>query len=211
MRTLRTTLTVVLLLLSTFAFAQSETHKMDAPKTAAPKSPAQLSFDTIKTLAGEWEGPITTDMPEAMKKQLGAGDMKPLHVTMRVTSRGNVLVHEFQEAGTLLDAKKYDHPVTMLYVDGDQINLIHYCDAGNRPRMVAKASPDGKTFDFDFADLSGGNKYGHMAHATFTVIDADHHVEEWTFMTPNDMPIHARFELHRVGGGIAGTVGGGAR
>ena len=38
-------------------------------------------------------------------------------VSLRVTSRGNALVHEIQEAGTPLDATKYDHPVTMFYVE----------------------------------------------------------------------------------------------
>jgi len=39
------------------AFAQSDAHKMEATKTPAPKSEAQTSFDTLKTLAGDWEGP----------------------------------------------------------------------------------------------------------------------------------------------------------
>lgn len=204
MRPVRSLLFVVLLSVGAVAGAQSDAkmadaHKLDAPTTPAPKSQAQISFDTIKTLAGEWEGAVTTDMPEAMKKQLGAGaDIKPLHVTMRVTSRGNVLVHEFQEAGTPLDAKKYDHPVTMVYVDADKLNLVHYCDAGNRPHMLAKIAPDGKKMEFDFADLSGSDKHGHMHNAVFTIIDANHHTEEWTYMLPNGMPIHARFELKRV-------------
>src|SRR5258706_6301706 len=151
--------------LSSAAFAQADAKTttnqkmagMDhSQKAPAPKSEAQVSFETMKaSLAGEWEGAISTDMPEDMKKALGAADMKPLHVTMRVTSRGNLIVHEFQEAGTALDAAKYDHPVTMIYVDNDQLNLIHYCDAGNRPHMLAKLSPDAKTMDFDFTELSG--------------------------------------------------------
>jgi len=212
----------VLMALSPVAFAQSDTkapaaktgdsHKMDAPKPAAPKSEAQVSFDTIKTLAGEWEGAVTTDMPEAMKKQLGAGaDIKPLHVTMRVTSRGNLLVHEFQIAGTPLDATKYDHPVTMVYLDADKLNLVHYCDAGNRPHMLAKVSPDGKTMGFEMVELSGSDKHGHMQAAVFTIIDANHHAEEWTYVLPNGTSIHAKFELHRVNGSIAGAVAGGAQ
>lgn len=197
MKSLRFMLSVVLISLSTVAFAQSDAHKMDAPKTPTPKSEAQISFDTIKILAGDWEGPVNTDMPAAMVKAVG-GDIKPMHVSMRVTSRGNVVVEEFQEAGTPLDAAKYDHPVTMFYVDKDQFDLVHYCDAGNRPRMTGKISPDGKKMEFEFADLSGSNQTGHMHHAVFTIIDANHHTEEWTYMMPGDKPIHALFNLRRT-------------
>jgi hypothetical protein len=195
MKCLRFVLSFVLMSLGTAAFAQSDAHKMGEPKAAVPKSEAQTSFDAMKALAGDWEGPVKTDMPVEAKV-----DIKPLHVSMRVTSRGNVLVHEMQEIGTPLNSAKYDHPVTMMYVDtdADRLTLVHYCDAGNRPRMTGKMSPDGKTLEFDFADLSGGNKYGHMYHSIFTIIDADHHTEDWTYMMPGDKPVHAHFELQRA-------------
>jgi hypothetical protein len=169
--------------------AQSDMqHSMPA---AAP-SDAQKSFDTIKTFAGEWEGPVTVpEMPEM-------SDGKPIHVSLRVTSRGNAVVEEFQEANTPFDAAKFDHPVTMLYVDGGQLNLVHYCDAGNRPHMIGKMSPDGKTVDFALVDVSGSMERGHMQHAVFTYIDATHHTEDWTYMMPGDKPLHAHFNVHRV-------------
>jgi len=182
------TLPVVVLSLLTVGFAQSDMHKsVDKPVP----SEAQKSFDTMKTFAGEWEGPVSVpEMPE-----MNGG--KPMHLSLRLTSRGNALVHEFQEANTPLDATKFDHPVTMLYVDGDQLNLIHYCDAGNRPHMTGKVSPDGKRVEFEFQDLSGGNQYGHMHHALFTYIDANRHTEDWTYMMPGDKPMHAHFDLQR--------------
>jgi hypothetical protein len=76
--------------------------------------------------------------------------------------------------------------------------LTHYCDAGNRPRMVGKTSPDGKSVDFEFLDVDGTTQYGHMHHAVFTTIDADHHTEDWTYMEPGDKPVHAHFELTRA-------------
>ena len=186
-RRLILSLGVVLLSLSGLAFAQSE-----AQKSEAPKSDAQKSFDQLKTLAGSWQGPVTMVPPQADM------DMnKPMQVSLRVTSKGNALVHEMQEAGTPLDAERYDHPVTMLYLESDRLTLVHYCDAGNRPRMTGKASPDGKKVEFEFADLSGGNNYGHMYHAVFTTIDADHHTEDWTYMMPGDKPMHAHMELTR--------------
>ena len=191
MKSLRFVLPVVLMSLATVAFAQHDAHKATDDQVAP--SEAQKSFDAMKSLAGNWEGPVTLDPP-----QPEMSDGKPLHITMRVTSRGNALVHEMQEAGTPLDATKYDHPVTMFYVDSGRLTLIHYCDAGNRPRMVARTSADGKSVEFDFLDLAGGTEYGHMHHAVFTFIDANHHIEDWTYMMPGDKPVHAHCELKRA-------------
>jgi hypothetical protein len=186
MKSLRFMLFVVPMLLCTGAFAQSDAQKSSV---APVSSEAQKSFTTMKSLAGEWEGLVTVaEMPE-----MSGGKM---HASLRVTSRGNALVHEFQEAGTPLDATKYDHPVTMVYVDGDQLTLIHYCDAGNRPRMTGKMSPDGKAVEFELKDISGSTEH-HMHHSVFTIIDANHHTEDWTFMMM-DKPIHAHIDLQRA-------------
>jgi len=181
---------VALMSLTTVASAQHEAHK--ATDQIAPPE-AQKSFDTMKSLAGNWQGSVNVDPP-----QPEMSDGKPLHISMRVTSRGNALVHEMQEAGTPLDPAKYDHPVTMFYVDGGRLTLVHYCDAGNRPRMLARPSADGKSVEFDFSDISGSTNYGHMHHAVFTFIDANHHIEDWTYMMPGDKPIHAHFDLKRT-------------
>src|SRR5579864_2867016 len=176
MKSFRWLLCFVVMALSTVALAQSD---------------AQKSFDELKTLAGKWEGPVKVvpPMPEMNSN-------KPTQVTMRVTSRGNALVHEMLEAGAVDDPIKIDHPVTMLYMDEGRLLLTHYCDAGNRPRMVAKASPDGKTVEFEFLDIAGNPQY-HMHHSVFTIIDATHHSEDWTFMV-GDKPVVAHFELQRA-------------
>lgn len=184
MKSLALMLFVVLMSLSTVAFAQSDAQYASV---APVPSAAQESFATMKTLAGEWEGVITVqEMPELVMR---------VDVSLRVTSRGHVLVHEFQETGTPLDPTKYDHPVTMLYVDADQLTLVHYCDAGNRPRMTGTMSPDGKTIAFEFVDISGSIEK-HMHNSVFNIIDANHHTEDWTFMM-GDKPMHAHFELVR--------------
>ena len=162
-------------------------------KPAFAQSEAEKSFEAMKSLAGDWQGPVTVDPAQP--------DMttdKPVHISLRVTSRGNALVHEMQEAGTPLDATRYDHPVTTIYVDSDRLMLTHYCDAGNRPRMTGRVSADGKKVEFEFLDLSGGNQYGHMYHAVFTIIDANHHIEDWTFMMPGDKSMHAHMDLQRT-------------
>jgi hypothetical protein len=146
-------------------------------------SEAQKSFDTMKALAGSWEGPVTTS-PETPEIQ-----GKPAQVLLRVTSRGHALMHDLSIPGIP------DNPITMFYLDSDRMLLTHYCDAGNRPRMTGKMSPDGKTVEFEFLDIAGNPMY-HMHHAVFTLIDANHHTEDWTFMM-GDKPIHAHFDLHR--------------
>src|SRR5258708_23008927 len=168
MKSLRFVLSVVLMSLSTLAFAQSD---------------ALRSFDKLKTLAGSWEGQVTTVPQEA------AIEGKLMQVSFRVTSMGNTLMHEMTGAG------RPDDPITMLYLDGDRVLLTHYCDAGNRPRMAGKMSPDGKTVEFDFLDVAGSTQYGHMHHAVFTFLDANHHIEDWTYMMAGDKPRHAHFYL----------------
>jgi len=174
MKSIRMTLPLILLFLSVPAYPQSE---------------AQKSFDKLKTLSGVWEGKVTTDMKVA--KTL---EETPMHVALRTTSRGNALMHEMTSAGSP------DDPITMFYLDENRVLLTHYCDAGNRPRMEGKLSPDGKTLEFTFLDVAGSNLHEHMHHAKFTFIDADHHTEDWTFMV-GDMPVHAHVDLHRIADG----------
>lgn len=196
MKSHRLMLLLILLSLSaslcTGAFAQS-----GAENSALQKSDAQKSFDTMKTLAGSWQGSVTMNPP--MHDMTNA----QTDVTLRVTSRGNALVHEMKEAGKADDPTKYDHPVTMFYLDSDRLLLTHYCDAGNRPRMTARTSSNGKTVEFDFLDVSGPTQHGHMQHAVFTIVDANHHIEEWTYLMPGDKPVHARMDLQRTAGTVA--------
>jgi hypothetical protein len=181
MKALRMTFPIALTLLASMSLAQSDA-----------KSDAQKSFDELKTLAGAWQGPVTT-FPKMAEME---GDH--VEVSLRVTSRGNALVHEMKGQGTPDDPARYDHPVTMFYLDGANLLLTHYCDAGNRPRMRAKVSADGKVVEFDFLDVAGSTDYGHMDHAVFTVIDANHHTEDWTYMMPGDKPMHAHMDLQRT-------------
>jgi hypothetical protein len=178
MSSLRFLLATAALCLSTVALAQ-------APPQAPPD--AKASFTSLKALEGAWEGGVTTD-PKIPDLSEGA----KAKVWLRVMSMGNALMHELKVEG------RPDNPISMLYMDDNRLFLTHYCDAGNRPRMVAKPSTDGKTIAFDFLDATGPMQYGHMHDAAFTTVDADHHVEEWTFHLAGDKHVRARFDLHRV-------------
>jgi hypothetical protein len=145
---------------------------------AFAQSDAQRSFTQLKSLAGSWEGTM---------------DGNPMQISLRVTSMGNALLHEMKMAG------RPDDPITMLYVDGDRLLLTHYCDAGNRPRMAATMTPDGKTVEFHLLDVANFNSKqgGYRQHAVFTTLDANHHIEDWTFLVQGK-PITAHLELQRT-------------
>jgi len=145
---------------------------------AFAQSDAQKSFDKLKTLAGSWQGSY---------------EGKPMQATLRVTSMGNAIEHEMKGEGP-------DDPITMFYLDGDRLLLTHYCDAGNRPRMAGKLSPDGKTLEFDLVDVGNysSTQAGHMQHAVFNIIDANHHTEEWTFFLEGKPPMIAHLDLKRT-------------
>jgi hypothetical protein len=165
---------------------------MDHP--APQPTDAQKIFTALKSLSGSWVGAIQT-FPKMPTETIGDS----MRVTLRVLSRGNTVVHEMHGASKAEDPAKYDHPVTVIYLNDDgKLTLTHYCDAGNRPRMTARVSPDGKVVDFDFVDISGRyDRTGHMQHARFTLVDADHHIEDWTYLLPNTQSVRARFEVHR--------------
>lgn len=182
----------VLAALASRASAQSH----DEPQSAA-SADAKQAFALIKSLSGRWQGPF---LDPATQKAV------TMEASFRVTSRGNAVVHEMKGAGDADDATKNDHPVTMMYLDGANLVLTHYCDAGNRPRMAARLSPDGKQIDFDFLDVAGPTTHGHMQHVRITLVDSTHHAEEWTWATPNGKTMSARMDLHRIENVAANTA-----
>jgi len=153
--------------------------------TFAQTSPA-TAFDELKSLAGTWEGSMTT-IPK-----VDGIEGTATRVTLRVTSMGHVLMHEMTGEG------REDDPITMLYLDGGALELTHYCDAGNRPRMSGTVAADGKSVTFESVHVAGPMTHGHMHRAVFTFDGEDRHTEEWTYMTPAGTPMRARIELRRA-------------
>jgi hypothetical protein len=167
-------------------------HDHTQAATTQALTDAQKAFTAMKTFGGVWEGDVT------ISPSFKGAEKAPLRVNLRVLSHGNSIAHDMKGLGEPEDPTKYDHPITMIYLDNGELNLVHYCDAGNRPHMTGKLSDDGKTVEFTFRDLTGPTERGNMYHARFTAIDADHHIEEWTYMMPGNKPMVARMELHRV-------------
>jgi hypothetical protein len=136
-----------------------------ASLAAQAQSGTQQSFDSIKALAGNWEG--KTQMSE------------PVQVSFRLTAGGSAVMSEIISH---MNGKPEDM-ITMFNMDGDRLLLTHYCAAGNQPRMKASASADGKTLTFDFVDATNlsGPDAPHMHRVVFSFIDGNHHTEEWHF------------------------------
>ena len=150
-----------------------------AQTNAAAPSDAQKTFEKMKSLTGAWHGTIMNI---------------PIDVTMRLASSGTAILHEGNTDG----GRPPNHEITMFYVEGDRLLATHYCDGGNRARFEGKLSPDGKTIDFSFLDVTGSTQGGLVKRMAFTMIDADKHVVDFTFMMPNGKPIELRGEFVRT-------------
>jgi hypothetical protein len=130
--------------------------------SALAQTDAQRAFATIKSMPGSWEG-----------KTLNG---QPVQVNYKVTAGGSAVMSEILGKEDM---------ITMFHLDGpDKLLMTHYCGAGNQPRMQATISPDGKTITFDFVDATNlaSSEAGHMRRMVLTLIDDNHHSEEWSFI-----------------------------
>ena len=163
----------------TMACVTSIAQTVPQPKTPAPPSDAQKLFDKMKTLAGTWQGTI-----------MGIS----INVTIRVASSGTAILHEAHTDG----GKVPNHEITMFYVEGDRLLATHYCDGGNRARLEGKMSADENSSEFNFLDVTGSTRGGLVKRMVFTLVDANKHIVEMTFIKPDGKPIELRGEFERT-------------
>jgi hypothetical protein len=138
------------------------------------------AFEALKSLSGEWEGNM--DM---------GGKQIPATTSFKVVSDGSAILN-------ILGQGTPHEMVTMFHMDGPDVLATHYCGAHNQPRFRLAASADPKVLDFEFKDATNlaSPSDGHMGHVKFTMIDADHHIQEWTFVKDGKSET-SRFDLHR--------------
>ena len=148
-----------------------------AATAALAQSDAQKSFTQLKSLTGSWEGKTP--------------DGKALQVSFRETAGGSALMSEIHGTGP-------ENMVSVIHMDGpNKLLMTHYCGAGNQPRMQANVSPDGKTITFTFFDGTNiAPGAGHMQSMVLTMLDGNHHTEEWTFGDHGN-EMKEFFDLHR--------------
>lgn len=142
---------------------------------AVAQTDAQKAFTTIKSLPGTWEGDTK---------------MGPVKVTFKTTAGGSAVMSEILGQEDM---------ITMFNLDGaNRLLMTHYCAAGNEPRMLASVSPDGKVITFDFLDATNLSSpdAAHMQKMVLTLVDDNHHTEEWTFVD-HGKEHKELFDLHR--------------
>ncbi|MGP0017804.1 MAG: hypothetical protein ACLPHP_04480 [Candidatus Sulfotelmatobacter sp.] len=134
-----------------------------AAATALAQSDAQKSFAQLKSLTGSWEGQ--------------GPNGTALRVSWRETAGGSAILSEILGTGP-------ENMISMFHMDGaNRLLMTHYCGAGNQPRMQASVSPDGKTITFSFVDGTNIEPgAGHMQKMVLTMLDDNHHTEDWTFI-----------------------------
>lgn len=152
----------------------------NASNLAGQSSSASAGFERLKSLAGAWEG--TTNE--------GGKDVS-VNTSFRLVSDGSALLNDLM-SGTPHEM------ITMFHFDGSELMATHYCAAHNQPRFLLAPSSDSKVMDFKFKDATNLATPGapHMVGVKFTLVDANHHIEDWTFLA-NGQKTTRRFEFHR--------------
>jgi hypothetical protein len=149
---------------------------------ARPDTQAQsaASFERLKSPVGEWEGLAAE-----------GGKEMPTTSSFRLVSDGSVLMN-------VLAPGTPHEMVTMFHMDGGDLLATHYCAAHNQPRFYLASTPEPNVFVFDFKDATNlpSPAAPHMVGVKVTLVDANHHYEDWTFLA-NGQTTTRRFDLHR--------------
>ena len=117
-------------------------------------------FSAVRSLEGTWQ----SDMGES---------------SFAVTSGGSV-IRETMFPGQ-------DQEMTNMYaLDGNALEMTHYCGAGNQPHMSATSVVDNRiVFEATgVSDLKDTDET-YMGAMTLVLVDEDHFEEHWIGMTPS--------------------------
>jgi hypothetical protein len=147
---------------------------------AAQSTPDSAGFERLKSLAGQWQGTANEGGKEIL-----------VNSSFRVVSDGSALMNDLM-AGTP------EEMITMFHMDRSDLMATHYCAAHNQPRFLMVPSANANVVDFEFKDATNlaTPTAPHMVRVKFTFVDANHHVEDWTFLA-NGQKTTRRFDFHR--------------
>ena len=212
--------------LSLASCASTRERKYDPTATDA-----QIAFARLQLLAGHWNARVdaagaTTEetakaveaakaespakaedagKAEAAAKAEGtakaddATKVETVPIEYAVTSGG----HALQEK---LHAGEQDEMVTMYYLDGEGLALIHFCSMGNRPHMrldLARSTRDDLRFEWDgTATDIDPKKDSHIHNGRIHFVDAETTECEWAFWVGGKESHRVEFTLSRANGGF---------
>ena len=128
-----------------------------------PPYKGSAAFESMKKLAGSWEG-----------TQIMGEKEKPVKVGYKVSSNGSTVVE------TLFTGTKHEM-ITVYHEEGDTLSMTHYCALGNQPQMdLVKVGSN--RLEFALADTKHIDvaKDGHMHGLVMTMTDNDHLLHQWT-------------------------------
>ncbi|MFL6516439.1 MAG: hypothetical protein ACJ8M1_15590 [Chthoniobacterales bacterium] len=112
--------------------AQHENH-------AGSSSPTNERFNSIKSLAGDWEGSF---------EWIGTNRKGPMNAHYYLTGNGSAVVEDLITDGT-------PSMTTIYHLDGADLRATHYCAAGNQPRLKAASTVgDGNSLKFQMIDIT---------------------------------------------------------
>jgi hypothetical protein len=138
---------------------------------AEPKA-VDSAFKKMMSLQGEWDG---TD-----------ADGKNVHSSFKSVVSGTTLMETLSPSGM-------EEMLSLYTIDGDGIQLAHYCPTNNQPRMRAvPGSDDPKELDFQFTGASNlrDTSVGHQHRVVIRFEDANHISESWTWKQgDHEMPM----------------------
>jgi hypothetical protein len=161
---------------------------------------AGAAFARMKTLVGTYETPATE---VATSPEVGGG----VKVSYEVTSGGHTLMEK-------LDAGGEHEMVSLYFLEGFDLALVHYCAIGNRPHMRldrAASTIDDLRFEWDgtATDIDPAQD-PHIHTARFRFKDATHAESEWTFWKEGKADHTKTFALDRAtaaaGAAVPGTA-----
>ena len=130
---------------------------------AQTRTPAELAFQRLQSLAGEWEG----------KDEQGRAAQTVFQSSISRT----VVMETLRPSGM-------PAMMTLYSLDGNGIALVHYCPTNNQPRM--KALPGaGALTELVFSFVDAGNlptlETGHEHRLVIHFENTDHITETWTW------------------------------
>lgn len=134
---------------------------------AEPHDPGRQAFARLAELQGVWRGASSKGWTDTSE--------------LRLMANGSVLL----ETSRFTDDVAGTHAMANAFqMDGKDLLVTHYCEAGNAPRLVASAFEEGgKVVTFTFRDgvNLASRDQGHMDKLIVRFKDRDHYSTRWTW------------------------------